>query len=263
MNFICYNHHILPEQQALLPLSNPAFRSGAGLIETMLWENGEVRFRSAHFERLVRSAARLKWDVSILEQALLSDSISTLSVQNKITGKCVLRLQAFPETTGNTGFVLETLPVPGKEKRIRIGIAKGIIKAADSYSDLKTSSRLMYHLAREQAGAQGWSDALLLNQEGRIAESTIANIFWIKSKQVFTPPLEEGGVAGIMRQQILSGKVNIQGLPVSEKTLTIAEAQAADQLLLVNAVRGIRIVDSFCSGSLRSDPDCPFSLHCP
>lgn len=245
MNFICYNHQALPEQQFVLHVDNPAFRSGAGLIETMLWENGQVRFWPEHFERLTASAGRLKWNWKRIERISLLDSIRALIARNNITGKCMLRLQAFPEA-GDTGFILETLSFPETDRQNRVGIVRGLVKNTDAYSDLKTSSRLIYHIARREAEDRGWTDALILNREGRIVESTIANIFWIRNKQAFTPPLNEGCVAGVMREQILSGKMTIQHLPVSEKALTIDEARSADQLLLTNAVRGIRRIDLFC-----------------
>jgi branched-chain amino acid aminotransferase len=240
MDFICYNHRILPQ----LPPHNPASRHGVGLIETMLWENGRIPFWSDHFDRLTASAARLNWSSKNLEQGALFNSVQTLIHQNEMSGKCRLRLEAFPET-GDTGFLIETFPFPQTRPPLRVGLAKSLVKNADAYSDLKTNARHIYQLARKQAEAQGWSDALLLNREGRIVESTIANIFWIKNKQVYTPPLEEGCVAGLMRKQILTGKVPIHNLPVSEKILSIEEARAADQLLLTNALRGIRSIDLF------------------
>ena len=47
------------------------------------------------------------------------------------------------------------------------------------------------------------NDALILNQHDRICDSTIANVFWVKDNKIFTPPLNEGCVAGVMRKKIL------------------------------------------------------------
>jgi branched-chain amino acid aminotransferase len=69
----------------------------------------------------------------------------------------------------------------------------------------------------------------------------VANIFWIKNQMVHTPPLSEGGVAGVTRKFLLQ-KLPGAGYTVNEKELTVDDLLSADEIFLTNAVRGIRIV---------------------
>ena len=46
-------------------------------------------------------------------------------------------------------------------------------------------------------------ECIVLNSFERVCESAIANIFIIKGENIYTPPLSEGCVAGIMRRWML------------------------------------------------------------
>ena len=58
-------------------------------------------------------------------------------------------------------------------------------------------------MAAIHAKKQKWNDAALLNTQGGICDTTIANIFLIKDERVYTPALEEGCIAGVMRKNII------------------------------------------------------------
>jgi len=100
---------------------------------------------------------------------------------------------------------------------------------------------MIYVAAARQAQENKWNDSLILNTSGHVIESTIANIFWIKDGQIFTPPLTEGCVAGIMRRYLLYFLPSIQ-IPVITRLLTIEELATADEILLTNAIRKLKWV---------------------
>jgi branched-chain amino acid aminotransferase len=87
-----------------------------------------------------------------------------------------------------------------------------------------------------EAREQKWNDALVLNSENRIADSAIANIYWVKDNRIFTPPLSEAPIQGVMRRFLL------EQLPIHEHPLTIETLEQADEVFLTNAVRGIQWV---------------------
>ncbi len=109
-------------------------------------------------------------------------------------------------------------------------------KSIDTLSNLKTCNALIYAIAAKQAKANKWNDALVVNTNNHIIESAIANIFWIKDNVVFTPPMSDGCVAGVMRQHI------IRTIDVTEKHLTVLELLQADEVFLTNAIKKMRWV---------------------
>ena len=61
--------------------------------------------------------------------------------------------------------------------------------------------------------------------------------FWTKSDKIYTPPLSEGCVAGVMRGQILNS-----GLDIHESILSEDILFNADEVFLTNVITGIRWV---------------------
>jgi branched-chain amino acid aminotransferase len=84
----------------------------------------------------------------------------------------------------------------------------------------------------------------VLNQYERIADTTIANLFFIKDGQIYTPAIEEGGVAGVMRNYLITQFRN-SGLKVEEGAYTINDVEQGDEVFLSNAIHGIKWVKSF------------------
>ena len=86
-----------------------------------------------------------------------------------------------------------------------------------------------------------WNDALLLNTEGRLCDTTIANIFLIKDEVVYTPALSEGCIAGIMRKNIMQ-KLIAANYNVVEGELSTDDLLNADEIFLTNSIYNLRWV---------------------
>ena len=97
-----------------------------------------------------------------------------------------------------------------------------------------------------------WNDALVLNSQGNIIESSISNIFWIKSNEIYTPPVSEGCIAGIMRANWIA-VLKEKGIPVVEMPLNKDLLLQADEVFLTNSVRKIRWVRQFESTYYKLD----------
>lgn len=246
MSFINYNGLIYTHDEAILFHDNHAFRYGEGLIETMLLQDGTIPLAALHFNRLQQSLTVLGMELSWTMADLVKESVK-VSRANDNAEQGIIRLQVFREVgEGQCGFLIacshlvKTAPDnnwPG----LNIGISQNMVKSADLISSLKTTSRLAYIMAKKEADQNGWNDVLLVNQYGRIVESTISNVFCIKGNEVFTPPLSEGCIAGVFRQYLLEATLP-DNMIIKEKALTVADVEQADEVFLTNAVRGIQPV---------------------
>ena len=83
-------------------------------------------------------------------------------------------------------------------------------------------------------------DALVLNDNDTIADASIYNVFIVKDGVVFTPPLSDGPVAGVLRELLLT---RLPDTKIIEQTITIKDLYNADEIFLTNALRGIRWVE--------------------
>jgi branched-chain amino acid aminotransferase len=245
MPFLNYNGLICSDNKALFTTKNKALRFGEGLIETMLWKDKSIRLFRLHMERLSESLDTLNFP-AIDEEEFLHNIHKTISA-NKDPETAIVRAQFFKNMEEDTlHFIIESLPSPNKltMQKINIGITQKAIKSPDSISHLKTSSRMLYNIAKKDADDKGWDDALLLNSQGRIAESTISNIFVVLGNNIYTPPLNEGCIDGVMRKYLLK-YCTINHFSIREKQLEITMLQQADEIFLTNALRGVQAVHSF------------------
>jgi len=103
---------------------------------------------------------------------------------------------------------------------------------------------LPYVMAGLYAKKNKLNDCILLNSFNRVCDSAIANIFIIKKDKIFTPPLSEGCVAGVMRRWMLE-KFDLKKYKVIEKKLSITDVLNADEFFLTNSIYNLRWVKSF------------------
>jgi branched-chain amino acid aminotransferase len=133
---------------------------------------------------------------------------------------------------------LQSATYSNHESSITIGIAQQVRLSVDALSNLKTTSALPYVLAGIEKQEKGWDDCLLLNHRGYLAEAVAANVFLKQGKRVLTPALDQGCVAGIMRQQLLHLLPQL-GYQVKETTVDLAQLQEAEEVWLTNALQGV------------------------
>lgn len=254
MNFINLNGHLLSADETAITTANRAFRYGYGLFETMLARDGEIELKEYHWKRLFAGMATLHFDIpALMTPASLEGEIHHTITKNAITDTCRIRLQVYAGEGGmyrahsqKPEFTIMCSPVAAhitqlNENGLQVGIAAGVKKSADILSNIKSCNALIYAIAAQQAEQEKWNDALICNTDGHIIESTIANIFWIKGHNVYTPPLSDGCVAGVMRRHVIK-QLTANGYTVQEKSLDYQTLLQADEIFLTNAIRKIKWV---------------------
>lgn len=265
LNYININGSIIQGKGDHSAFSSRAFRYGYGLFETMLVKEGAIQLKDYHWERLFRGASQLNFDIpKLLTAERLEEEVLHIAVKNQCEQLCRIRLQLFADGGGLFDghsqtpeyiiecFTIEPSIIQLNENGLVVGIAEGLAKSPDSLSHIKSCSALIYVMAAQQAKNYKWNDALILNTRGSIIESAIANIFWIKDGIVYTPPLSEGCIAGVMRRELLQ-KLPTLDFTVNEQPLTIETLMGADEAFLTNAVRCIKWIGSFNEKNFKNE----------
>lgn len=85
--------------------------------------------------------------------------------------------------------------------------------------------------AKMEANKAGVPEAIMLNQEGYVAEATGDNIFIIKNGELITPPPYLGILEGITRNTVIE-LAKKEGIPVAERVFTRHNIYNADECFL-------------------------------
>lgn len=252
---------MLREESCHISPNNRSFRYGDGFFETMKLVNGKIALAEFHFERLFTSLVRLKFEPpAFFTPAYLNNLVISLVQQNGHSSPARIRITIF---RGDGGLydpenhyphcLIQSWPLqPAKlnENGLDIGIFRYACKSADSYSAIKSNSFLGYTMAALWVKENHLNDALLLNQHGRIADASIANVFVVHDGVIKTPPLSEGPVNGVMRRYLLATMPGL-GYQVAETPVTEEMLQQSTECFLTNAISGIRWVKSLNNNMFR------------
>ena len=254
--FLNINGTIRSSNEPLVLADNRAFRYGEGLFETMRLQNGKIALWDAHYNRLNQSMKLTGMEPPVhLTKDQLYHQIFKLAEKNRHSFARI-RLTVYRGEGGiwetpsvPFNYLIQSWALPESLNRLNEnGLDLGVFtegrKSCDVFASLKSNNYLLYLMAANFAKTQKWNECIVLNQHERIADTTIANLFFIKDGQIYTPAIEEGGVAGVMRNYLITQFRN-SGLKVEEGAYTINDVEQADEVFLSNAIHGIKWVKSF------------------
>jgi branched-chain amino acid aminotransferase len=243
--FIWYDGKLVPWREATTHVLTHSLHYGMGVFEGVRaykTEQGTAIFRlKEHTERLFNSAHIFQMAMPFDQETLNEAQKEVIRANNLESG--YLRPLAF--------YGSEKMGVSPKGAKVHVvvaawpwgaylgeeGLARGI--------RVKTSSFTRHHvnismvrakacghyinsiLANNEATADGYDEAMLLDPEGYVAEGAGENLFIVKKGKLYTPDLTSC-LEGITRATILS-LAEEMGIPVLEKRITRDEVYAADE----------------------------------
>lgn len=255
-SYILINGILHPSDSPIFTALSRSVKYGDGVFESLRIINGKVAFIDKHLKRLLRNAHLIKLNVKFSTEDIIQQ-IKLLIEKNQIQNNGRIRISLYRCGEGyykpienNCDLVVEAnrldvhsayeLNMPG----LVVDVYKEAYKPFHFLSEVKSSSSLLYVLAAEWSKSRYLDDALLINEKGNICEATSSNIFWVKNSVVYTTPLSEACLPGIMREVLIEimQKNNIQ---IVEKTCTETDLLEADELFLSNAIHGIKWIVAF------------------
>lgn len=223
--------------QPVIDPSDRGFTLGDGLYETIRAIGGRGLHLKRHWRRLRVGAAVLEimmpfsdGALSAAVRALLADGPDEVTVRLTLTRGPSMR--GLMPTSSSTPTVLITTAPPVAPLPPASLVVAGITRRNEfsPLARIKTLSTLDALLARQEAARAGADDAILLNSQGRVAEASSSNLFFLFGEEIVTPPVTEGALPGIRRELAL------ERLEVTERPVMLEEALAADDILLTNSL---------------------------
>jgi branched-chain amino acid aminotransferase len=253
VSYINFNGKIVDANEPIVAAQNRGLRYGDGIFETIKLKNGKLILNDEHFARLWKGMQMLLFEIpKLFSPEKLEAEILQLAAKNKLTAARI-RLTIIRSDGGiydaknNTpNYIIEAIQLPEdngplNSNGLQLCIFDAAKKSIDAFSNLKTNNYLPYFMGAMFAKKQQCNDALILNSDGNICDSTIANIFYIKDGNIFTPALTQGCVAGVMRKFLID-KIREQDFIVHETLVTKEAILDAHEVFLSNSVYNIRWV---------------------
>lgn len=256
---LCYNGKFMAGDKPLLTVDNRSFRYGDGCFETMKVYQGQLLLADLHFERLIASLHLLHFHIPAhFTKDYFTGLIRELCRLNSVSELARVRLTVWRAGTGlydpvdhTPHFFIQSWELPEhifelNSTGLLLDVFPDAVKSCDKISSVKSNNCLPYVLAALYAKEHHVNETVLLNQNGRVADTTIANIFIVRDNKVYTPPLTEGCVCGVMRKYLLQKELPFS---ITEQPLSLKDLQYADEIFLTNAIYGIRWVGRFRNSS--------------
>lgn len=256
--YICINGEFFRKNDPVLKVTNRAFLYGDALFETIHANGTSLQFLEDHLIRLKYSMIILQMHIpEVIENGKIESVIKRLLNRNKLLKGARIRLTLFRNKGGkytpidnDSSYLIETEELSEElyainPEGITLTVYPDIPKPVNKLSNLKTTNALLYTLAGNYAKNRNLNDAILLNSSGYVVEATSSNIFMVKDNEIYTPPLSDGCVAGIMRKQILKICDQKGYLIFNNISLKTDYLEEADELFLTNSIKGIQWVVAF------------------
>ncbi|MCC9135419.1 aminotransferase class IV [Pontibacter silvestris] len=246
---LLYNGQLVHEEELLFPLSNRAFQYNDGFFETVIIQNGILRFWQDHKERIQEAAKALKLQLpqQILAPAF-EDELLKLAGLNAATAYGRLKLKVWrsgaglytPVSNAVEWLVTVQPATPPDIKSIAVSVCQNVRTIHSPLSHFKGPNALLYVLAGLEKKEQQQDDMLLLSRQLYVSELVSSNIFWVKNDRFYTPALDTGCVNGIMRRNILRFCAS-EKIKIDQVNYQVEQLYEADAVFSAN-VTGIKTI---------------------
>jgi para-aminobenzoate synthetase/4-amino-4-deoxychorismate lyase len=201
-------------------------RSAFELLETLAWGPGDgYRHLDEHLGRLERSARYFGF---AFDPGRVGEELEKTAADASEPLRVRLRLAR------DGGIEVDAAPLPDREPGdVRLAIASEVrVDPREVWPYHKTTAREPYD--RRRAMRPDVDDVLLVNTDGRVTESTVANLAVRIDGEWWTPPVVDGLLAGTYRAVLLR-----EG-SIAERSVSLDEVRDADEIALISSVRGWR-----------------------
>lgn len=220
---------------------------GDGLFETMLVVNRRPLWLHMHLARMEGAARELgiAYDSDATTQTIES-ILDGIGLDHHVLRLTLTRGSATRGLSGNGASPTLIATLDPFDAALLFQPAtlftSSIRRSQDSLAArMKTLSYIDNIAAAREAASHGADDALMLNATGKVACSTIANIFIVKKNRLITPARDQAILTGVTRQALIAAAQHI-GIFTEERIVTVTDLFRADGVFLTNSLRLIRPV---------------------
>ncbi|TVP50923.1 MAG: aminodeoxychorismate lyase [Halomonas sp.] len=223
-----------------VPFDDRGLAYGDGVFETVLLRSGVPILWRYHTARLAHGCQRL--GIPLPCQASLAATWQGTPTADLEVLKLILtrgsggRGYAQPEDV-LPRLLSRRMPFQPLASRWQEGVTVRVCDLRLGHQPLlagiKHLNRLENVLARREWSDMSIAEGVLADSDGLVIEATSMNIFWQQAGEVFTPLLNQCGVAGTLRDALIE-----QGT-VTQAALPLSQLAKVERLWVANSVQGM------------------------
>jgi branched-chain amino acid aminotransferase len=131
------------------------------------------------------------------------------------------------------------------EKGLFVELFDKLKKPSTSLSSLSIGSEIYWKIARNQIKDTSTDQLLLVNTEDQIIEALESNLYLIKDDQILGASCDQGAFLDISQPFLLSIFRKLQLRYSENEPITIRDIRLADEIMIVNAIDGVKWVVGF------------------
>ena len=260
-SLVLHNERVIPLTEAHLSPGQAGLLAGSGVFTTLRIYDGQPFEFHRHWHRMARDAERLNLAMIYEEEAVRQSIVLLAEANRRDDGMARVwfvrnrgGLWAGDAEGPATDLIVFTREIAPWPKAHKLLLQPNVIYSAGVLAGAKILSWAQNSLLSERARAQGFDDALLMNEKGELAECTSANVFLVRNDRVLTPPLSSGGLAGVTREVLLEIAPRA-GIEILEQPLTPSDLDSAEEVFISSTTREVAAVSSIKSqdGSVKDD----------
>ena len=203
---------------------------GRGVFETILVKEKAI-FLDEHIERLNKAINALS-----LGKAINKDDVISFINENNIKNK------ALKIVVTEKNLVYSTRDIKYKDEDyingFKVRISEVLRNSTSRVVAFKTLNYLENTIEYELCQSSGFNEAIFFNELGNLCEGCTSNIFIVKNKNIYTPPVKDGLLPGVVRNWV------IKNFQVKEARITKEELLNSDEVFLTNSLVGVIKVSS-------------------
>lgn len=266
--FAFFNRRIISAESPFLPAVSSAALYGKSIFTTVaIYNSAPFRWKN-HWRRLTENARKIRLDLLGLSEEIVKDSLEKIIETNKLA-KARVRLTFFDasaseiwqtELQRETSFLITTADLSADNPELRLAVSPFRTNSTSPLAGVKSGNYLENILALDEARARGFDEAVRLNERGELVSAAMANLFWTKGGEIFTPCRATGCLAGT------TGSFVSENFRVKQTKANLNELENAEEIFLTSAGIAIARVKSFAektfAGEITSQIQTEFRRQC-
>ena len=236
--YFSINGKILPAEQAVISVNDPAVTHGCSVFEEMRIENGVIWRFDEHLKRLSETIALVGLRASVTSGDLIEWAYDLIDHAGMASGK--IRMTLTPgliDAEPSAIFSLEPMvdyPMQWYEDGIGVVVSSFKQRLEDPLGYRNTGCYMPRLLAMQEAVHKKSLEAIWFTTSNYLAEGSMSNIFLVKNGVVLTPPISTPVFPGIARQAVIDLCKQLE-IPFSgNDVLTVDDMIGADEIFLTS-----------------------------